>query len=73
MTNLLITGRGGRMGQALIQAGNENPETEVTSTHDTGEDLSAAFENVAAAIDFTVHILLVRFLKRLLHLTHLSS
>ena len=55
MTNLLITGRGGRMGQALIQAGNENPETEVTSTHDTGEDLAAAFENVGAAIDFTVH------------------
>ena len=55
MTNLLITGRGGRMGQALIQAGNENPETEVASTHDTGEDLAAAFENVGTAIDFTVH------------------
>ena len=43
------------MGQTLIQAGNDNPNTEVTSTHDAGEDLTKAFENVNAAIDFTVH------------------
>ncbi len=55
MTKLLITGSSGRMGQALIQAGNENPNTEVTSTHDVGEDLASAFKNVDAAIDFTVH------------------
>lgn len=55
MTNLLITGRSGRMGETLIQAGNENPDTEVTSTHDAGDDLAASFENVNACIDFTVH------------------
>ena len=43
------------MGQTLIQAGNENPDTEVTSTHDAGEDLAAAFQGIDAAIDFTVH------------------
>lgn len=43
------------MGQTLIQAGNENPDTEVTSTHDAGEDLAAAFQGVGAVIDFTVH------------------
>jgi len=55
MTKLLITGHTGRMGQALIQAANENPDTEVASTHDAGEDINAAFQNVNAAIDFTVH------------------
>lgn len=43
------------MGQTLIEAGKENPETEVTSTHDSGDDLSACFQNVNACIDFTVH------------------
>ncbi len=55
MTKLLITGHTGRMGQTLIQAANENPDTEPSSTHDAGEDLTAAFQNVGAAIDFTVH------------------
>ncbi len=55
MTKLLITGRSGRMGEALITAGGENPDTQVTSTHDNGDDLAAAFANVDAAIDFTVH------------------
>lgn len=43
------------MGQTLIEAGNENTETEVTNTHDAGEDLNTAFTGVNAAIDFTVH------------------
>ncbi len=43
------------MGQTLIEAGAANPQTEVTSTHDHGEDLTQAFEGVNAAIDFTVH------------------
>lgn len=55
MIKLLITGSSGRMGQTLIQAGNDNPETEVTSTHDAGENLKACFENVDGCIDFTVH------------------
>ncbi len=55
MINLLITGASGRMGQTLIQAGKENPETHVASTHDVGSDIQAAFQGVDAAIDFTVH------------------
>ncbi len=43
------------MGQALIEAGNLDAETEVTATHDKGEDLAAAFSDVNAAIDFTMH------------------
>lgn len=43
------------MGQTLIEAGNENPDTEVTNTHDTDDDLLEAFQGVDAAIDFTVH------------------
>jgi len=55
MTNILITGRSGRMGQALIEATEANAESAVGNTHDSGEDLVAAFEGVNAAIDFTVH------------------
>ena len=51
------------MGQTLIEAGNENPETEVTNTHDAGDDLNAAFSGVDAAIDFTVH----HFTEEVLH------
>lgn len=55
MLKLLITGKSGRMGQALIQAAEENPATVMAATHDLGEDLVAAFEQVQCAIDFTVH------------------
>ncbi len=55
MIKLLITGRSGRMGQTLIQAGNENPETEVSSTHDADDNLQECFQSVNACIDFTVH------------------
>ena len=55
MLKLLITGKSGRMGQALIQATEENPGAELGATHDQGEDLNAAFQQVDAAIDFTVH------------------
>ncbi len=55
MLNLLITGKSGRMGHALIEAAAANPAVTVTATHDVGEDLDAAFQNAACAIDFTVH------------------
>jgi 4-hydroxy-tetrahydrodipicolinate reductase len=55
MLNLLITGKSGRMGQALLQAAAANPDVTVTATHDVGEDLDAAFQNAGCAIDFTVH------------------
>jgi 4-hydroxy-tetrahydrodipicolinate reductase len=55
MLKLLITGKSGRMGQALIQAAGLNPATEVASTHDVGQDLDAAYRPADCAIDFTVH------------------
>ncbi|MDG1357784.1 MAG: 4-hydroxy-tetrahydrodipicolinate reductase [Akkermansiaceae bacterium] len=55
MTKLLITGASGRMGETLIQAGKDNIDSDVTSTHDIGQDLNNAFKNVDAAIDFTAH------------------
>jgi 4-hydroxy-tetrahydrodipicolinate reductase len=53
--NLLITGKSGRMGQALLQAAADQPAVSVTATHDVGEDLIAAFNLADTAIDFTVH------------------
>lgn len=55
MLNLLITGKSGRMGQALVQAADANPNASVAATHDVGEDLDAAFAKARCAIDFTVH------------------
>lgn len=55
MTNLLITGRAGRMGQALVDAAELAADAKCISTHDKGENLLKAFEGVDAAIDFTVH------------------
>lgn len=55
MTNLLILGRSGRMGQALAEATDENINTALVKTHDHGENLVEAFAGVDAAIDFTVH------------------
>lgn len=55
MTNLLILGRSGRMGQALAQAADENAQTTLAKTHGHGENLAEAFTGVNAAIDFTVH------------------
>ena len=55
MLSLLITGKSGRMGQALLQSAAANPAVQVTATHDVGENLDAAFQNAGCAIDFTVH------------------
>ncbi len=56
MLNLLITGKSGRMGQALLQAAAAaGASVRVAATHDVGEDLDAAFGGVGCAIDFTVH------------------
>ncbi|SHI83385.1 dihydrodipicolinate reductase [Rubritalea squalenifaciens DSM 18772] len=55
MTKLLILGRSGRMGQALIEAATADSGSEVAKTHDHGENLINAFDGVDAAIDFTVH------------------
>jgi 4-hydroxy-tetrahydrodipicolinate reductase len=55
MLPLLITGKSGRMGQALLQAAAADPNVTVAATHDVGEDLDAAIQAAACAIDFTVH------------------
>jgi 4-hydroxy-tetrahydrodipicolinate reductase len=55
MLNLLITGKSGRMGQALLQAAADHPEVTVSATHDVGENLDAAVRQAACIIDFTVH------------------
>ncbi|BCU77824.1 4-hydroxy-tetrahydrodipicolinate reductase [Luteolibacter sp. LG18] len=55
MINLLVTGKSGRMGQAILQAAEADPAVTVTSTHDAGEDLAKAFNGVDCVIDFTMH------------------
>lgn len=67
MLKLLITGKSGRMGQALIEAATRNPDAEVVATHDAGEHLDAAFTGVDAAIDFTVHHFTTEVLEAALH------
>ncbi|MEP2776627.1 MAG: 4-hydroxy-tetrahydrodipicolinate reductase [Luteolibacter sp.] len=55
MLSILVTGKSGRMGQAVIEATEANPETSVAATHDAGEDLDAAVQAAGCIIDFTVH------------------
>jgi len=55
MTKLLVTGKSGRMGQAVIAAAEANPEAEVGATHDVGEDLATAIAKADTVIDFTIH------------------
>jgi 4-hydroxy-tetrahydrodipicolinate reductase len=54
MLEILVTGKSGRMGQAVIEAATEAGAT-VTATHDMGEDLDAALSQASCVIDFTVH------------------
>lgn len=55
MTRILITGISGRMGQAIRQAVELNPETEVGATHDAGQDISSALAQADCGIDFSFH------------------
>ena len=55
MTRILITGISGRMGQAIRQAVELNPETEVGATHDAGQDISPALSQADCGIDFSFH------------------
>ena len=59
MLNLLVTGKSGRMGQAILQAAadvrSRHPDVSVSATHDAGEDLEAAMAKANCVIDFTVH------------------
>ncbi|MGB1130943.1 MAG: 4-hydroxy-tetrahydrodipicolinate reductase, partial [Haloferula sp.] len=55
MNQILVTGKSGRMGQTIIQAVAENPQTELAATHDVGEDLAASMAAADTVIDFTIH------------------
>jgi 4-hydroxy-tetrahydrodipicolinate reductase len=55
MIQLLVTGKSGRMGQAVLQAANQEPAVTVASTHDAGENLAAAIAQANTVIDFTMH------------------
>jgi 4-hydroxy-tetrahydrodipicolinate reductase len=66
MLTLLVTGKSGRMGQAVIQAAAAEPAVAVTTTHDLGEDLDAAIAVVDCVIDFTVHSFTTALLERAL-------
>ena len=55
MLKILVTGISGRMGCAVRQAVEANPNTELAATHDAGQDISAALEKADAAIDFSFH------------------
>ena len=55
MMKVLITGISGRMGQAVKQAVELNPDTELGSTHDVGQDIVAAMQASDVAIDFSFH------------------
>ncbi len=55
MIKLLVTGKSGRMGQAILQAAAAEPAAEIVSTHDAGEDLTKAIAPANCLIDFTVH------------------
>jgi 4-hydroxy-tetrahydrodipicolinate reductase len=55
MIQLLVTGKSGRMGQAVIQAASQEPAVLVSATHDAGENLAAAIAQANTVIDFTIH------------------
>lgn len=72
MIQLLVTGKSGRMGQAVLQAASQESAVTVAATHDSGENLAAAIAQSNTVIDFTVH----KFTRELLdaalaHGTHL--
>ena len=52
---MTVTGRSGRMGQAVLEAIGANAEAEVFSTHDNGENLLKALDETEAVIDFSTH------------------
>lgn len=55
MLKILVTGISGRMGCAVRQAVEANPDTELAATHDAGQDITAALKKADAAIDFSFH------------------
>ena len=69
MIQLLVTGKSGRMGQAVLQAANQEPAVMVSATHDAGESLAAAIAEANTVIDFTMH----KFTRELLEAARLNN
>ena len=55
MTNIIINGHKGRMGQALISCAAQVPELQVVGQVDQGDDLAAIIGRCDAVIEFTFH------------------
>lgn len=55
MLSLLVTGKNGRMGKAILEAAAADPHVRIAATHSAGEDLDAAMGKAESVIDFTVH------------------
>lgn len=55
MTNLLVTGARGRMGQAVITCAAKSEQAQVIAKINAGEPLSAALEGCDTVIDFSHH------------------
>lgn len=53
-SNILVTGKSGRMGQSVIEAIALNEKTTLGATHDAGEELGSVMSEIDAVIDFTV-------------------
>lgn len=54
MPTLLVTGKSGRMGRAVVEAAGQ-AGMEIATLHDAGEDLDAAISKADCVIDFTTH------------------
>ncbi|MFV1993897.1 MAG: 4-hydroxy-tetrahydrodipicolinate reductase [Verrucomicrobiales bacterium] len=52
---LLVTGCRGRMGQAIIQCAQDDPDLEVVATIDMGDELEPALAAADTVIDFSAH------------------
>jgi len=55
MTNLLVTGAKGRMGQAVISCAGNTSDIEVVAQIDVGDSLSEAIDGCNTVIDFSHH------------------
>lgn len=55
MTNLIITGAKGRMGQALLACATLNPDLRVTGQVDLGDDIRKVIDSGDVIVDFSFH------------------
>src|SRR5256885_11937351 len=55
MTNILIVGYKGRMGQTLLSCAASNPDLKIIGKVDQGDDLQSAIPRADVVIDFSFH------------------